>query len=313
MNFLQRKLNYLSATDAVIIAFYLLLSIVNIIYCNLIHHVPVFLALNVVVISFVIYIAFFNDCKRTRLTKFIHYWYVAPLIYVTFKELYNMIKPIRQVDYDYLLIKIDHAIFGYNPTHLLLKIANPFLTELLQVVYTSFYFLPMILAVALYLKNRVLESEYVIFAVVYGFFVSYVAYFFLPAVGPRFTLHDFSMTNQELPGLWVTAFLRESINTGESIPSGTINPIAIVQRDVFPSGHTMMTAIVMYLSVKFRSKSKYFLVPVGALLIFATVYLRYHYVIDVIAGLFCMVFSLWSGKRLYNWYQRLQQKPTIDY
>ena len=312
MNYLLRKLYYLSATDAVVIVFYLLLTIANLIFYNLVHHAPVFLALNLVVISFVLYIAFLNSTKSTGAVKFIHYWYVAPLIYVTFKELYNMIKPIRQVDYDYLLIQIDHAIFGFHPTQMLLKISNPILTEMLQVVYTSFYFLPMILAVALYFRKHVNESEYVVFSVVYGFFVSYVAYFILPAVGPRFTLHDFALTNRELPGLWVTAFLRESINTGESIPSGTLNPVAIVQRDVFPSGHTMMTAIVMYLSIKFKSNAKYFLVPCGALLIFATVYLRYHYVIDVIAGLFCMVFSLWSGKRLYNYYQRLQQKPVID-
>ena len=37
-----------------------------------------------------------------------------------------------------------------------------------------------------------------------------------------------------------------------------LNPIEVVQRDVFPSGHTQMTLIVMYLAVKLKSKNKLF-------------------------------------------------------
>ncbi|MBI2418737.1 MAG: phosphatase PAP2 family protein, partial [Ignavibacteriales bacterium] len=90
------------------------------------------------------------------------------------------------------------------------------------------------------------------------------------------------------------------VNTGESIPPGTIDPVSHVQRDVFPSGHTMMTAMIMYLSVIYRSNTRVFIVITGSLLIFATVYLRYHYVTDVIAGLIFMVFALWSGKLYFN-------------
>jgi len=110
----------------------------------------------------------------------------------------------------------------------------------------------------------------------------------------------------------LTNYLREIINSGESIPTGTLNPALVVQRDVFPSGHTMMTAIVMYLSVKFKSKAKWFLVVCGTLLIFSTVYLRYHYVIDVIGGLLCVPFSLWTGKKTFNWWQRITEKEIIN-
>jgi membrane-associated phospholipid phosphatase len=195
----------------------------------------------------------------------------------------------------------------------LYQIANPILTEILQISYATFYFLPIILGVELYLKNKKLESDYVIFSVVFGFFLSYVGYFLLPAIGPRFTLHNFENTNLELPGMFLTEILREIVNSGESIPKGTLNPQLVVQRDVFPSGHTMMTAIVMYLSLKFNAKTKYFLVPNGLLLIFATVYLRYHYVIDLVGGLMLMVFSLWSGKIIFNYWQRYTNKDEVKY
>lgn len=222
-----------------------------------------------------------------------------------------MLRPIRPTDYDSVLISIDRFIFGVDPTLVLFKIANPFFTELLQIVYATFYFLPLILGINLMLKNKWIELDYSVFCIVYGFFLSYLGYFILPAVGPRFTLHDFSKIGNDLPGLLITNFLREITNMGESIPTGTLNPVDIVQRDVFPSGHTQMTLIIMYLSAKLNVKSKYFLIPNGILLIIATVYLRYHYVIDLVGGFAFMVLTMWSAKFIFNYWQRFTVKQEF--
>jgi len=307
----KKVFNHCSATDFVVIVFYLFLTLLNLVFTGKVFFWSYLIVMNIVIISLVAYTAKWNAVSQTKISRLVHYWYPVPLIFITFKELYLMIKPIRQADYDYLLIQVDRWIFGVDPTAALHKIAFPLLTEFLQIVYATFYFLPMILAVSLYLNKKYLETEYVVFAVIYGFFVSYVGYFMLPAIGPRFTLHNFALTNQELPGIFLTNFLREMINSGESIPSGTLNPAAIVQRDVFPSGHTMMTAIVMYLSVKFNSKAKWFLLICGSLLIFSTVYLRYHYVVDVLGGLLCVPFSLWTGKKIFNRWQTFSHKEIL--
>ena len=312
MNSIIRKyFTHFSATDFVVIVFYFFLSMLNLLFSGSVKDWFSLVLVNSVMILFVAGIAKWKEVSPTKLSKFVHYWYPVPLIFITFKELYLMIKPIRQIDYDYSLIQIDRWIFGADPTVVLHRIAFPLLTEFLQIVYATFYFLPMILAVSLYFNKKYLETDYVIFAVIYGFFVSYIGYFFFPVIGPRFTLHNFAVTNYELPGIFLTNFLREIINSGESIPAGTLNPQLLVQRDVFPSGHTMMTAVVMYLSVKFNSKTKWFLLICGSLLIFSTVYLRYHYVVDLLGGLLCMLFSLWSGKKLFNWWQKLFNKEIL--
>ena len=224
-----------------------------------------------------------------------------------------MIKPIRPVDYDRLFIQIDRWMFGTDPTHFLSHYSHPLITEILQIVYGSFYLLPIILALFLLRHKRYLATEFAIFSLIYGFYLSYVGYFALPGIGPRFTLHNWENINKELPGLYFTPALREFVNIGESIPEGTKNPSEVVQRDVFPSGHTMITLIIMFLSVRLRSRSKYFFVPVGSLLIIATVYLRYHYVIDLIAGFIFMIFSLWSGKYIFNWWSRKTRKEEFEY
>ncbi len=297
-------LYYLSATDLSVVHFYLLLTVLNIVFYARIAEWHLLVLLNAFVILAVFAIATFDARKKSFLTSQIRYWYVYPLILLTFKELYLMIKPIRGIDYDQALISIDRWIFGFDPTVALHQVSFPLLTEFLQIIYATFYFLPMILAVNLVMKKKYIEADYSIFAVIFGFFVSYIGYFLFPATGPRFHLHQFELTNSELPGIFLTNFLREVINMGESIPHGTPNPESLVQRDVFPSGHTMMTAITMYLSVRFNSPTKWFLVPTGMLLIFSTVYLRYHYAIDVIAGLACMALSLLAGKYYYNYWSR---------
>ncbi|MGE5499393.1 MAG: phosphatase PAP2 family protein [Syntrophothermus sp.] len=310
---LKNVLLKLNITEVVVISFYFLLTIMNLIFMGRVEQWYLLIIVNAGVTAFVISAAHFDDKGKHRFWSAMHYWYLAPLILLTFKELYLMIRPIRMHDYDHLLIMADRFIFGTDPTHVLLKIANPVLTEILQLAYGSFYILPVILGLNLYMQKRLTALDFSLFAVVYGFFLSYIGYFLLPAIGPRFTLHDFYNTDTELPGIFLTNLLREVVNTGESIPKGTPNPASVVQRDVFPSGHTQMTLITMYLSVKFNVRSKYLLLPTGVLLIFATVYLRYHYVIDLIGGTIFMVLTMWSGRYLYNIWQKYKKEDIFTY
>lgn len=285
----------------------------NFIYCNVVDLWYVLIVLNFSLIGFVFWLANYAEKADSALWNNIHFYYVVPLIFLSFKEVYILLDAIHNVDYDNLLISIDHFLFGTNPTVYIYQFASPILTEIMQIAYGTFFFLPIILGVEFYLKKEYNKFTFVIFSVVLGFFLSYVGYFFLPAVGPRFTLHNFEMTNIELPGLFLTNFLREIINSGESIPAGTINPIAIVQRDVFPSGHTQMTLIVIFLAVKLKSSNKIFFLIDGTLLIIATVYLRYHYVIDIIGGIVFMILTMFIGKRLYNWWQQKTDKQLFEY
>lgn len=313
MKTLKSFLRKLKAFDLVVVVFFLFLICINLIFHSRVELWLLFIVLNLFIILFAFGISYLEDRFKPKIWEIIHYWYIAPLVLITFKELYFLIKPIRIYDYDWLFIKIDRWIFGTNPTHFLYKISNPVLTEILQIVYGMFYLLPIILGLALYAKKRFVAMDFAVFMIIYGFYLSYLGYFALPGIGPRFTLHNFSTINEKLPGLWLTNFLRNLVNSGESIPPGTVNPAELVQRDVFPSGHTMITLIVMYLSVKLKSRSRYFFVPVGSLLIFATVYLWYHYVIDLFGGLVFMIFCVWSGKYIFNWWRKKTGQPEFKY
>lgn len=303
----------LKAFDVIVIGFSIFLILLHIIFYSKIENSITWIFINIVVIGFAFTISYLEALSDQKVWRIIHYWYIAPIILLTFRQLFFMVKPIRIYDYDNWFILIDRWMFGADPTRVLFHISSPLLTEILQMVYGMFYLLPIILGLSLLRKDRFIALDFALFSVIYGFYLSYLGYFLVPGIGPRFTLHDFNTINQSLPGLYLTNFLREMTNSGEGIPFGTLNPATVVQRDVFPSGHTMITLIVMYLSVRLKSRTKYFFVPVGSLLIFATVYLRYHYVIDLIGGLIFMIISMWSGKIFFNWWQRKIGKEEFEY
>ena len=313
MQKLKLLYNNFNPTDVVVLLFYFFLSGLTLVFSSVINEWLLLIGLNILLVIFVFWIS--NKAKKSssKIWETIHFYYVVPLIFLTFKEVYVIISSIHSVDYDNLLIAIDRFLFGADPTVFLYQFANPVLTEVLQIAYGTFFFLPIILAIEFQLKKDYGKFNFIVFTVVLGFFLSYLGYLIFPAVGPRFTLHDFEMTNIELPGLFLTNFLREIVNAGESIPSGTLNPIEVVQRDVFPSGHTQMTLIVMFLAVKLNSKNKIFFLIDGSLLIIATVYLRYHYVVDLIGGLIFMILTMFLGKYLFNWWQQRNSKPLFNY
>ncbi|MDP2208998.1 MAG: phosphatase PAP2 family protein [Bacteroidota bacterium] len=305
---LKKYFSPLQPVDFVVIVFAAFLIALDIIFHSSIEHHLALISVNVIVIIFVLMVANFDVRYENKLLKSTRSWYIAPMILLTYKQLSFMIAPIHGKDYDTLLIEIDRWLFGVDPTVWMWQFSHPLLTEIVQIAYTSFYFLFIIAGYELYKKGEFEKFYYAAFLIVYGFYLSYIGYLFLPAVGPRFTLHDFGATNTELPGLFITNFLRDFVNYGGSIVKGHPNPIEIVQRDVFPSGHTQLTLVLMYISAHYNLKSKLFLWVIGILLIFGTVYLRYHYVIDLIAGGVFMILNIGTAKFVYNGWNNLRMR-----
>jgi membrane-associated phospholipid phosphatase len=299
---IQRITYYLHSSDLLMIGFAMLLTLLNILFSSRIPFWWQMVLINSGVTVVIFALGYARHHGGSRILRIVHDWYVAPTVFFSFKELYFMIKPMHGgVDNDNLLIAIDRWVFGVNPTEWLVRIATPWLTEVLQLAYTSFYFLFLLLGYELYRRHNLDLFHYFMFTCVYGFFLSYLGYFLLPAVGPRFTLHDFSALDRELPGILLTPYLRWFVNAGESLPQGVSNDVAraVTQRDVFPSGHTMMTLVLMHISIQYRLKVRWFIGVTGVLLIVATVYQRYHYVVDLAAGALFMAVCVATSPRLY--------------
>lgn len=226
-----------------------------------------------------------------KLFSMLRRFYVIPIIYLMYDQVHVFVQTVHPIDYDDWFIIADRAIFGTDPTIWLARFSSPLITEYLQICYFLFYVMPIMQAVELWRKGDIERLDVFTRGMAFCYFISYLAYFALPAVGPRFTLHDFSALDTDLPGLVVTPLLRDLINIGGGIAVGTPDPVSVVNRDCMPSGHTMMTLVNILFGFRFRSRFRWFFLIIGGSLIISTVYLRYHYVVDVMVGaLFAVIF-----------------------
>ncbi|HEU4390107.1 MAG TPA: phosphatase PAP2 family protein [Blastocatellia bacterium] len=214
-------------------------------------------------------------------------WYPVVLVPLAYKELEYLVPRVHPRDLDWRLAAIDYRIFGVNPTVWLERVTFPAFTEIFQLAYISYYFLPLAVGVPLWLEGRYRQYHMLLFALVLCFFISYIGYMTVPAVGPRFILND--QQSFALEGVFLYAPIRSTLDWAEGIT-----------RDCFPSGHTAIAVLVLYYAWRFRRGTFWILLPVGTLLIMSTVYLRYHYVIDVIAGVALALFVIIVAKPLHR-------------
>lgn len=208
-------------------------------------------------------------------------------VLVIFDSLEGIVHNINPRDIDYILIRLDYFIFNAYPGLIIERIENPFLTEILQIAYTSYYFLPITLGILLKINGDTEGFERTLFLILLCFYLSYVGYLLFPALGPRYTMSH--LYSGELKGLLLFDFIQRILNQLEGI-----------KRDAFPSGHTAIALTVLVLAYRYHKGFFYVTLPVVLLLVFSTVYCRYHYVVDVIGGILLTVVTFLIGNWIYD-------------
>lgn len=209
------------------------------------------------------------------------------VVLFSFDSMGRMTGYINPPDKDRLLAELDLYLFGVHPGEWMGGFANATLTAVLQLCYTSYYFLPVALCLMLYFNGEEDRFDRAVFGIVFGFFVSYVGYILVPALGPRYFIPD-AFTHDLMRGPLASAM------------DGTLNLLEGENRDAFPSGHTEIVLIVLYYAWRYRRWYFWVCLPLITGLILATVYLRYHYAVDVLAGALLAPICVLIGDRIYG-------------
>lgn len=241
--------------------------------------------LNLLIIGIILGISTFHKFFHQAWVQLFRDWYVPAFLLVIFLENRRLIPLVNPHDLDPAFIRIDRFIcLGHDPTVLLERITFPFLSEILQISYASFYLLPFMLCVIVYLKRPRIEFHATASMVLAGFYLSYLGYYFTPVIGPRFTLDH--LQTIPLQGVFLFDTLREALAQAEGR-----------MRDCCPSGHALISLLTVLLAGRY-ARSFFPVAFVWALLVlFSTVYLRYHYVLDIIigAGLGLVIYCFGQG------------------
>ncbi len=213
-------------------------------------------------------------------------FYPAIFLPILFNTLSPLIMATRGGARDDLLIAADRAIFGVDVTVWLERFARPGVNDVLYVFYATYYFIALSLGLVLWARDRATARRYV-FTLMVVYYVSYAGYFTIPALGPRFA--QASLYTKSLTESPVARVINDSINHLEK-----------TKLDVFPSGHTMISVAVLLVAWKRARDVFWILLPIATGLIISTVFCRFHYVIDLIAGTTLAFVSVPIGDWIYD-------------
>jgi membrane-associated phospholipid phosphatase len=144
-------------------------------------------------------------------------------------------------------------------------------TDLVYLAYASFYFLPIAVAVLAWRRLGPEGFERVAFRILLAFYLSFLGYFLWPAEGPRVPE---ALAQAQLGGGAVSRAVRAFLHGAES-----------TTLDAFPSGHTALSVLPALLATRPFPRLAPLLWAWALAIVFATVYIGVHYVVDVAAGL----------------------------
>ena len=200
-------------------------------------------------------------------------------------------------DRDDLLIRIDRALLGGDPSLWFERISTPWLTELFQLAYLVYYVFPFLLLGALHRRDHAssiapqqrseAEAAFALcmVALLLSHYLAFVGYMAVPALGPRFALAPQYRT--QLTGLVLAEPIGDLLNAMEGI-----------KRDAFPSGHTSAALITLAYAFRFTPHLARWALPPVVLMIISTMYLRYHYAADILGGMILAALCIFLAPRL---------------
>jgi membrane-associated phospholipid phosphatase len=211
--------------------------------------------------------------RRTKAAGFLSDWLALPFVVYTYEMLHTVVPLCWTATIDPWLASIDRAVLGADAALLLEPLATRPVTIVMACCYAAYYPLLLSFAIWLYLRRtRAAFREYCA-GIIGGLFIGYLGYLFLPAIGPH-AWFPASTWHGPLDGDFIVPAIR-SLNAkhGGHFP-----------RDVFPSLHTANATTLLLAAWRHdRRAFAVYLLPCAGL-IAATVYLRWHYVVDVAAG-----------------------------
>ena len=253
--------------DKVILAYFTFAVVVLLGWWSRIDGAPALFAAHVLGGALIVF-----QVKRPNRTSWIfRNWYPLPFVASCYKEMALFVPAVRGTDYDRALATVDYRFWGANPTVWIERLHSPIFTEFLQGIYTLFIPAVLFVAFLLWRKRQFAEFQHYAFLIALGFLVSYLGYLAVPARGPRFLLRD--LQHFPLEGLWLFHAMQNMLDKLES-----------AHYDCFPSGHTELTILAWWGSRLISKRLFLLYTAYTPCIIFATVYLRYHYSVDLLAG-----------------------------
>ncbi len=236
-----------------------------------------------------------------RVLDFLRHFYPVLLFAVFFRETGELNQMFTPGFLDPVFIRLDEKLFGTQPSLTFMQ-SLPYwpVSEILYASYFSYYIMITGVGLALFLRDRRQFFHY-LSVISFVFYVCYLIYIFTPVTGPRVffrvidgyelpphvrppVVPEFPAAVQAGPFFRIMAWIYENFEA-----SGA----------AFPSSHVAVAITTLCFSFRYLPRIRFAHLVMVVLLCLSTVYCRYHYVVDVAAGIVTAAILVPLGNRFY--------------
>lgn len=221
--------------------------------------------------------------RQTPVLAGLSHWYPAMLSLFFFEEIGALVHAIHPGWFDSYLIAADYWLFGAHPTVWIERFSGYWMTEYMQLVYTSYFLLTLGFGLHLWLRGRGAAFATFIASTCAAYYICYVVFVLFPIESPHHTL----------------AHLQQVALTGGPFTAliNLIEEHGRVHGGAFPSAHVAGSVVVLLSAWRYAPRAARWLTPIVVSICVATIYGRYHYVMDVLAGIVVAGLGCWIGAR----------------
>lgn len=222
-------------------------------------------------------------------------WMPFVLVAFVYENLHEFTHMIHPTTIDATLRAWDQAIFSTDVALILEKITGPAMTEFMTIAYALYFVWPTVILGLLYGQRESIKFREFMLANSLAFYIGFLGYILLPAIGPRYFMPE--VFHASLNGLWISDQAEAAWHS-----------MRAVNTDCFPSLHTALSTISLIYNWRLRSLWRWgrhwFVIttPLIVSLWLSTLYLRYHWFVDVIAGWATAILCSWIAPRFTRWY-----------
>ena len=214
-------------------------------------------------------------------------WAMVAWMFTLYSTLGRLsVEAVGKDTFDPMLAQIDHALFGFDPSHEIQRFLTRGRVEFFAVAYA--WFIPYVhLALFFNLESCAGENrERFLTAWTLLYAMSYLGYLFVPAFGPVAFPREHD--HAELQGGYFLKLVHDSVAASGGLFG------------VFPSLHVGCSVFLCYSDWNRDRLRSLMYVPIVLGIYGATIVLRYHYVIDLVAGTLLAFSTPTIGSWLYS-------------
>jgi len=205
-------------------------------------------------------------------------WVTMPFLLLAYWNVDWLVSPHQSYDFERRWVALDRILLEYGRG--IIESCGAWLPAVLEICYTALWVLAPVLLGVLYMCRRWKESERFLFTLFAGTMLSYALLPMFPSIPPRVVFPSL-----DLPAA-LTVFRRFNIWV---LDNGDI------RSSIFPSGHVTVAFSAAFAIRRVFSDRPWFgrlLLVFATLVAINTVYGRYHYAVDGIAGFFASLVGL---------------------